>query len=52
MMKHKLFELWKEYEGSRPVWKIQLEKSIITFMTKTKAVEFQKVVVRETYNED
>ena len=45
-MKHKLFELWKEYEGSRPVWKIQLEKGIITFMTKTKAVEFQKVVTR------
>ena len=42
-MKHKFNEIWKEKDGSKIVWKLQAEKGILTFSTRKRAVEFQKV---------
>lgn len=30
-VKHELHDIWKEYEGKKPVWKVQAQFGIITF---------------------
>lgn len=37
-VKHELHDIWKEYEGKKPVWKVQAQFGIITFKS-NKAAE-------------
>ena len=46
-MKHQLHDIWKEQEGSKIVWKLQVPKGILTFKTKKKVEEFKKAINKE-----
>ena len=45
-MKRELHEIWKEMEGSRPVWKIQCPKGRLTFRCKKDAEKFKQGIIK------
>lgn len=39
-MKRQLHEIWKAFEGSKAVWKVQAENGILTFKNKKTAMKW------------
>lgn len=45
-MKRELYEIWKELEGSKVIWKVQCPKGRLTFQRKKDAERFVNDMVR------